>query len=145
MKTRLILTLCIVVGIAASALAQDVNGLEIGEKYTKNQVIAALGKPDYINGGSYIYGRSYFNFDTYDNTFTEFCIVNDKRFLTMTKEISGGLRVGDNVSKARQSKCEIKTEEPNYICFWHYGDWAVWGVGYDNNGKITNIFFTILS
>ena len=145
MKTRLILILCIVAGIAASAFAQDVNGLIIGEKYTKNQIIAALGKPDYINGGSYIYGRSYFNFDTYDNTFTEFSIVNDKRFVTMTKEFSGGLRVGDKLSKAKQTKCPIKREESDYICFWHYGDWASWVVYYDKNGIITAIAFGILS
>ncbi|MBQ0054115.1 MAG: hypothetical protein KBS89_06655 [Bacteroidales bacterium] len=145
MKARVILTLCIVMGIAASALAQDVNGLKVGEKYTKNQIIAALGKPDNINGNTYEYGSSYFNFDYVDNTFTGFCIVNDKRFLTMTEEISGGLRIGDNVSKVKQTKCPKKLEKPNYISFWHYGDWADWDVEFDNNGTITYIGFTILS
>ena len=143
MKTKILLAISIVMAFAQNIFAQEVNGLKIGEKYTKNQIIAALGQPDEIRGTSYIYGRSSFYFDSYDNTFVEF-YVEDQRFITMTKEISGGLRVGDNVSKARQSKCEIKTEEPNYICFWHYGDWAVWGVGYDNNGKITDISFTLL-
>ena len=146
MKTRLLFTICLAIFLSASsALAQDVNGLKVGEKYTRSQIIKALGKPD---SGSdefcYIYGQSFFNFDEDDNTFTEFS-VQDPRFITMTEEIEGGLRVGDDISKVKKTKCQIIESKPDYICYWYYGDWAVWSIGFDEKGKITDIGFTILN
>ena len=146
MKTRLSLTVCLAIFLSASsALAQDVNGLKIDEKYTRSQIIKALGTPDSgSNKFCYIYGQSYFNFDNLDNTFVEF-YVEDSRFLSMTNEVEGGLRIGDDISKVKKTKCQIRESGPDYICYWYYGDWAEWSIDFDKKGKITGIGFTILN
>ena len=146
MKTRLLFTICLAIFLSASsALAQDVNGLKIGEKYTRSQIIKALGKPD---SGSdefcYIYGQSFFNFDEDDNTFTEFS-VQDPRFITMTEEIEGGLRVGDDISKVKKTKCQIRESGPDYFSYWYYAEGITWNIIYDKKGKIRLIGLGILN
>ena len=150
MKTRLLLTVCLAILISASsALAQDINGLKFEKEYTRSQIIKALGTPD-KNSGEYSlwYGRSYISIRQVPNStklyINEF-YVDNPQFITMTEEIKGGLRVGDDISKVKKTKCQIKESGPDYICYWYYGDWAVWSIDFDKKGKITGIGFTILN
>ena len=146
MKTRLSLTICLAIFLSASsALAQDINGLKVGEKYTRSQIIKALGTPDKNSGEfSYRYWPSYINVDPDEHILSSF-YVEDPRFNTMTEEIEGGVKVGDDISKVKKTKCQIKEVDPDCISYWYYGDWAVWNIHFDEKGKITGIGFTILN
>ena len=150
MKTRLSLTICLAILISASsALAQDINGLKFEKEYTRSQIIKALGTPD-KNSGEYslLYGQSYINVEYVPNStklYLESFYVDNPRFITMTEEIEGGLRVGDDISKVKKTKCQIIESKPDYICYWYYGDWAEWSIDFDKKGKITGIGFTILN
>ena len=150
MKTRLLLTVCLAIFLSASsALAQDINGLKFEKEYTRSQIIKALGTPD-KNSGEYslLYGQSYINVEYVPNStklYLESFYVDNPRFITMTEEIEGGVKVGDDISKVKKTKCQIKEVDPDCISYWYYGDWAVWNIHFDEKGKITGIGFTILN
>ena len=150
MKTRLLFTICLAIFLSASsALAQDINGLKFEKEYTRSQIIKALGTPD-KNSGEYslLYGQSYINVEYVPNStklYLESFYVDNPRFITMTEEIEGGVKVGDDISKVKKTKCQIKEVDPDCISYWYYGDWAVWNIHFDEKGKITGIGFTILN
>ncbi len=86
--------------------AISVNGLQIGEKYTPQQLIAALGTPDKIispqdetefpNARTYKYTGETGVFDTFstDNGVFYSCILKNSKFV-----INNHIRVGDRISK----------------------------------------------
>ena len=150
MKTRLLLTVCLAIFLSASsALAQDINGLKFEKEYTRNQIIKALGTPDkHSKEYTLWYGQSYINVEYVPNStklYLESFYVDNPRFITMTEEIEGGVKVGDDISKVKKTKCQIKEVDPDCISYWYYGDWAVWNIHFDEKGKITGIGFTILN
>lgn len=84
---------------------RDVNGVKIGVKMTKEQVVDIFGEPDkYVEQDSgdngvnkfYYYGKSFLHFK--NDAFDEFYIV-DTDFVALTNHIDGGLKVGDSISK----------------------------------------------
>ena len=150
MKTRLSLTVCLAIFLSAnSALAQDINGLKFEKEYTRSQIIKALGTPDkHSKEYTLWYGQSYINVEYVPNStklYLESFYVDNPRFITMTEEIEGGVKVGDDISKVKKTKCQIKEVDPDCISYWYYGDWAVWDIHFDEKGKITGIGFTILN
>ena len=84
---------------------RDVNGVRIGTMLTREQIVAEFGEPTKYeeqdsgdNGVDrwYYYGESYIH--TQDHIFEEFA-VSDTNFIVLTLQISGGLKVGDPLSK----------------------------------------------
>ena len=87
--------------------AQDLEGID-STKLTKEQVIAKFGQPDeytdtvYEDGRyeTYIYGNDRLLF--IDGSLFEFYI-SSKNFAVFTKDIDGGIRVGDSLEKVLNS------------------------------------------
>ena len=106
MKTKILIAIALF--ISSFAMAQneepdgyDVEGFCIGQRMNYKQFVAKFGKPDrYENDGSdesYYIGEDYFHFEE-NGIFMEF-ILRTKRFAALTKDIKGGIRVGDKLSK----------------------------------------------
>lgn len=91
------------------SLAQDIDGIDIGDTITKEQMIAKFGNPDSYseNNGEfgkdrdYMYGQTWIQ--TIDNKLENF-VICDKRFKVLSKYIPTGVRVGDKLSKLNGSK-----------------------------------------
>ena len=117
---RKIVTICLVAFLYVPADAQDfydefraksidVEGMKIGHKMTYDQFVAKFGIPDRYeqnelgDPGSpcldeyYWVGKNFLSF-TENGTFCEF-FLRDDRFSALTLWISGGIRVGDKLSK----------------------------------------------
>ena len=117
---RKIVTICLVAFLYVPADAQDfydefraksidVEGMKIGHKMTYDQFVAKFGIPDRYEqnelgdpGSScldeyYWVGKNFLSF-TENGTFCEF-FLRDDRFSALTLWISGGIRVGDKLSK----------------------------------------------
>lgn len=86
--------------------AQKLNGLEIGKKYTKEQILSELGNAptrtdtwdsEFGIGYEYYYRKSVFHFEE-GGVFYSYSIGNSE-YVTMTEFIPEGIRVGDNISK----------------------------------------------
>ena len=84
---------------------RDVNGIKVGTRLTREQVVAEFGEPTrYVEQDSgdngvnryYYYGKSYIH--TKDHVFDEFA-VSDTSFVAFTLQIEGGLKIGDPLSK----------------------------------------------
>ena len=108
----------------------DVEGFCIGQRMNYKQFVTKFGKPDRYeaNGGdeSYYIGEDYFHFE--QSIFLQF-IIKTPRFAVLTKDIKGGIRVGDKLSKLDNFKYgkPIKAREalqPNdgsvtYVLFYN--------------------------
>ena len=105
-KRILFITLALLMSFAAMAqeneewFGYDVEGFCIGQRMNYKQFVAKFGKPDRYeaNGGdeSYYIGEDYFHFE--QGIFLQF-IIETPRFAVLTKDIKGGIRVGDKLSK----------------------------------------------
>ena len=91
--------------------AQDLEGVDFGDALTKEQVIAKFGQPNeytkviYSEGEdevyeTYIYENNRLEFR--DSHFFQFYI-SSKNFAVFTKDIDGGIRVGDSLEKVLNS------------------------------------------
>jgi len=104
MNKKIFFVLFLLSGIQAMCLAQDVNGLQAGVRYTRKQVEAALGKPDkYLCHDSefgldeeYQYGKSTFRFGQ-DGILVSFYVA-DRKFKVLSKMMKEGVKVGDRLS-----------------------------------------------
>lgn len=87
------------------AVGKDVNGVELGQKIGHTDFISKFGVPDnYRNYESedglsedYLYGNNWFHCEA-DGHLTNYVLV-DNRFPALTKEVTGGIRVGDELKK----------------------------------------------
>lgn len=120
-------------------LSQDINGLSIGQKMTKSQIIDKLGEPTayrtYVaEVGSTI---EIFNYDRNEVEFSDGClsrfVIMDNRFTVLTKLISGGVKVGDPLSKINSLNPEVAT--------WRSSSQNVYYIS-TNEGEI-NVFFVV--
>ncbi|MCQ2118427.1 MAG: hypothetical protein MJY84_00725 [Bacteroidales bacterium] len=89
----------------------DLNGLEIGQTYTKEQVVARLGKPtlyrsyqsEFGLGESYYYGeKKTTELDFQRNGEFTFFTLAEKNMPILTKTIAGGICVGENISAMKK-------------------------------------------
>ncbi len=111
MKARQMIIISFFIGISCvKAIAQDVNGIDIYTKMAKPDVIAIMGEPtkykyyDSQDNGVdewYYYNEDLLEFN--EGILIGFSIKTD-RFPVMTKDVDGGIRVGDNISKLEQLK-----------------------------------------
>lgn len=104
MKTTLITIILTCAGVL-SLSAQDVNGVEFGDRMTYDQVVSLFGEPtEYKERDSgddgvnqyYYYRKNQLHFK--DNIFESF-IIYDSSFVSLEKHIEGGIRVGVPVSR----------------------------------------------
>lgn len=113
-KTLIILTSCMLSLLLSKeeCCAQDIEGLEIGSKYTKEQVIKVLGSPENyeIYHGDMYENEEYFYYEVdsdshenglyvelMDGMLTVFVLRNSNHS-AFTKYVPGGIRVGDPFS-----------------------------------------------
>lgn len=84
---------------------RDVNGVKVGMRLTREQVVAKFGEPTrYVEQDSgdngvdryYYYGNTYIH--TNEHIFDEFAL-RDAAFTAFTTQISEGLKVGQPLSK----------------------------------------------
>ena len=84
---------------------RDVNGIKVGTRLTREQVVAEFGEPTrYVEQDSgdngvdryYYYGNTYIH--TNEHIFDEFAL-RDAAFTAFTTQISEGLKVGQPLSK----------------------------------------------
>ena len=133
-KRILFITLALLMSFAAMAqeneewFGYDVEGFCIGQRMNYKQFVAKFGKPDRIlgDGESYYVEGNYFHFE--QSIFLQF-IIKTPRFAVLTKDIKGGIRVGDKLSKLDNFKYgkPIKAREalqPNdgsvtYVLFYN--------------------------
>ena len=117
---KTIVTICAVAFLYVTVSAQDfydefraksidVEGMKIGQKMTYDQFVAKFGKPtEYTQSDSgeacessvdeyYKVGQDVFYFQD-NGTFSGFSI-NENKFSALTLCVSGGIRVGDKLSK----------------------------------------------
>ena len=117
---KTIVTICAVAFLYVTVSAQDfydefraksidVEGMKIGQKMTYDQFVAKFGKPtEYTQSDSgeacessvdeyYKVGQDVFYFQD-NGTFSGFSI-NENKFSALTLWVSGGIRVGDKLSK----------------------------------------------
>ena len=136
MKRILFITIAFFMSFVAMAqeneewFGYDVEGFCTGQRMNYKQFVAKFGKPDRYeaNGGdeSYYIGEDYFHFE--QSIFLQF-IIKTPRFAVLTKDIKGGIRVGDKLSKLDNFKYgkPIKAREalqPNdgsvtYVLFYN--------------------------
>lgn len=146
-----------------SAQDVDVNGMYIGQIYTRQQVVDKFGEPDYVYSGrinvqpeyhdmfrgwcQYCkYGDNLLQFDEEsDGTFCGFNIY-DKGFVVMKDYRKGGFRIGDeinaNIIENIFNKCIIEEFHKGYWKIW-FGDWAIFWINTDN-GIIVSMSFEII-
>ena len=159
MKTRLKMAVgaLLLILFCTSQTLEDpeVKGLRIYQKYTKQQILSALGQPTRYDtwgsgaelGQEFYYGESLFHFE--DNGFFKGFIVYDPEYLTMTDLVPGGVRVGDPISKilSRDNLVIKSYPQEGTDCDTEYCirlDW--WDdlyVVYVKNGRITSIGYFV--
>lgn len=107
MKTSIFKTLVITLIFVSShclCFAQKMNGLEIGKKYTKEQIISEIGPvTEYYSHPGLVGIDEHFTvggnqFKCEDGSFISFSVC-DSKYVTLTDLIPSGIRVGDNISK----------------------------------------------
>ena len=106
MKTRItmVMFVALVLSIFCAKAQIAVNGVEVGTKMTKSEVIAKFGKPDkylYQDSGDngvnewYHYGETHFVFK--DECFIDFAVC-DKNLSVTLGGLDSDITVGDNIS-----------------------------------------------
>jgi hypothetical protein len=86
----------------------DVNGIYVDQKYTYNQIVAYLGKPKSVEEEKdvdwlllkYDDGSEFAFLDDYCGGFA----IKSNKFRVFTKQIEGGIKVGDPISKIYKIK-----------------------------------------
>lgn len=152
MKTSLVMILfsVYVALFAATSQFPDIEGIDVRQKMTADQIIEKLGKPTIYRTSTFddgtpletfYYNRTFVRFT--DGYLSEFIIV-DKRFKVLTNVISGGVSVGDSFTKISFLKPEVAT--------WLSCDNDIYYIPMVNgeinvffkidNGIITNIHFS---
>ena len=96
---------------AQKHITMDLNGLVIGQTYTKNQVVAKLGEPSSYSCTDSEFGTDQIFFYGKNET-TEidlqhggefyFFTVAEKNMPILTNLIAGGIRVGENISAMKK-------------------------------------------
>ncbi len=110
MKTLSYCLIVILLCLSCHAVkAQDLEGVDFGDALTKEQVIAKFGQPnEYISYDPEI-GDLYetYVYDDYLLEFHDSCLfqfyISSKNFAVFTKDIDGGIRVGDSLEKVLNS------------------------------------------
>lgn len=164
-KTILTIVAMLLCALSFSQVKYDVQWDDINTIQTKklDEIIARFGKPekqekleDMDNGVFLKYSNLQISIDISDNIcfYTEFILTNSN-FCVLSTVISGGLRVGDNISKAKQcpdiTKCKKpvtinldldgttdKTAEFQYMC---QDDQIYYYFSADDDGVIKAIYF----
>ncbi len=87
------------------AVGKDVNGVELGQKIVHSDFISKFGVPDKYRSyesedglsEDYWYGKNWFHCEA-NGHLTNYVLV-DNRFPALTKELTNGIRVGDEFKK----------------------------------------------
>ena len=154
---RILIVLMLTLSFQPFANAQSINGFRIGNEYTYSQFVSSFGIPEsycpYGNGDEK--SESYY----YDGLYLEtqhggvlYCFsIKSSNYVTLTENIPGGVRCGDQFSKVQPLAAHIKIFETenadnDYITTYH-----VWFGCDDNsynitvkNGIITGICYIML-
>ena len=151
MKTRMLMVFIALLAIVPiqTVCAQDVEGVDIHQKMTKSQIVEKFGQPtsyktyeadDGTPEEIYHFDKNRINFS--NGYLSEFSI-NDDSFLVLTKSVTGGVKVGDPLSKVSSLNPEVATwrSSKNNIYYISILDTNVFFVVSD--GKITNINFSL--
>lgn len=107
------------------AFAQDIDGIDIGDTITKEQMIAKFGKPDSYseNDGEFGIDRDFMYGQTWiqaiDNKLESF-VICDERFKILSKYIPTGVRVGDKLSKLNGSKYGPPPQRADWLAWEDY-------------------------
>lgn len=153
MRTRLFL---IVIALFANmpfhnVMAQDIEGVDIHQKLTKIQIIEKFGQPTsyetYESDDGTLEEIFYYGQDANEIYFTGGKLsgfsIDDDSFVVLTKSVTGGVKVGDPLSKVSSLNPEVATwrSSKNNIYYISILDNNVFFVVSD--GKITNINFLL--
>ena len=115
MKTRMLMVFIALLAIVPiqTVCAQDVEGVDINQKMTEAQIFEKFGEPDKVESKvddvgvvtmMYYYGVNEVFFT--DGFLTEF-LIKDDHFKVLKTKISGGVTVGDMLSKVSPLKPEL--------------------------------------
>ncbi len=145
-----------------SAQEVDVNGMYIGRIYSRQEVVAKFGEPDYAYTGRIGVSPEYHNmfnawcqYCKYGENILQFneegdgsfCAFNiyDKGFVVMKDYRKGGFKIGDEISaktiETIFNKCTIEEfQEGSWAIY--FSDWATFWI-YSVNGRIVSMSFDV--
>ena len=113
MKTlyKILFSAIILVAISESVKAQDIEGIDLWDKVTKEQIIAKFGQPKNYKSELMDDMKTYHELFYYDGLFleTEGSILtafgsSNPSYNVLTKYIKKGIRVGDTIEKLSELK-----------------------------------------
>lgn len=156
MKTQLLMkafSTVLMIGIACCfANSQTtVKSISSEKTYTEKQIFSILGTPEKVNCDKYKSHCAYYyegaHFFFLDGCLVEFSIETNK-YSVMTDKVSGGIKVGDNISKVKKIKnivCQQLEDEKDCYVIGHsqlidQPDYLI----YVKNDIITKIIFVTL-
>lgn len=123
-----VIVCCFCIPSYAQPNKMDLNGLEIGKVYTKQQVIDIMGEPrayrkhdsEFGLDESYYYGeRTELDFQ-HDGEFY-FFTVQDSKYAILTLYIKGGICVGENLSVMKKVGLPMKkVKDDEYVVYINY-------------------------
>lgn len=153
MRTRLFLIVIALFAIMPfhNVMAQDIEGVDIHQKMTKSQIVEKFGQPTsyetYESDDGTLEEIFYYGQDANEIYFTGGKLsgfsIDDDSFVVLTKSVTGGVKVGDPLSKVSSLNPEVATwrSSKNNIYYISILDTNVFFVVSD--GKITNINFSL--
>lgn len=153
MKTRMLMVFIALLAIVPiqTVCAQDVEGVDIHQKMTKSQIVEKFGQPTsyetYESDDGTLEEIFYYGQDANEIYFTGGKLsgfsIDDDSFVVLTKSVTGGVKVGDPLSKVSSLNPEVATwrSSKNNIYYISILDTNVFFVVSD--GKITNINFSL--
>lgn len=128
----------------------DIEGVDTRQKMTKAQIIEKFGEPTTYKNSTFDDGTPLETF-YYDRTFIRFTdgylsefVIMDNKFKVLTKLISGGISVGDSLTRISSLNPEVATwvSSDNDLYYIPMVEGEINVFFYVKNGIITNINFS---
>ncbi len=149
-----IIAMTATISLNAQGIPFDVKGLKIGSKVNTTQIKKTLGNPKSIESsmGETVYNYGETGFTCIDGVFLD-AFIKDSSFPVFTNIISGGIKVGETETSAKNKikNCQQLSDcliEPIQYCkdtgfmVGKYDDWVNFVT--DKNGKIVLIIYNII-
>ena len=126
LSSKLFVVAILIGAVCCNANAQTtVKSITSEKKYTDKQIRAVLGNPDSYDTQKGIYGEtlSYYYYKDAEFTFSDGQLlelgIRTNKYPVMTDKVSGGVKVGDNISKVKKIKSlvcqQLEGEKNCYI------------------------------
>ena len=135
---------------AQKHVTMDLNGLVIGQTYTKKQVVAKLGEPvAYRSSDSevgldelFFYGKDHnTEVDLHNDGVFSFFSVAEKNMPILTNLIAGGIHVGENISAMKKVGIPYEYHKKGEYIMMFYDDLLL--IRVDDKDIITRFIYIV--